>query len=118
MEMMMEMKAEREIDAAVEMVSLEATMERMAAEAEMLEQRLAAVEAELAELRAGATANIPAVVTNGRKTLPVAMANLLAKQGLQVDSVEPAALDAALASLSVEQRIAVKSQLLRAGLVG
>ena len=155
MEMMMEMKAEREIDAAVEMVSLEATMERLAAAAEMLEQvvgrlteqqkasainagagverivatvdsqreaeleqRLAAVEAELAELRAGASASAPVVVTNGRKTLPVAMANLLAKQGVQVDSVEPAALDTALSSLSVEQRIAVKSQLLRAGLVG
>jgi hypothetical protein len=84
-----------------------------------LEQRLVSVGAALAELRAGATtAHAPVTVTNGRKTLPVTMTNLLAKQGVQVDSVEPAALDSALASLSVEQRIAVKSQLLRAGLVG
>ena len=48
----------------------------------------------------------------GRKTLPV---SLLAKQeGGMTDS---SALDAALGSLSMEQRIAVKSQLLRAGIV-
>jgi hypothetical protein len=32
-------------------------------------------------------------------------------------TAEPGALDAALTSLSLEQRIAVKSQLLRAGLI-
>ena len=46
------------------------------------------------------------------------MTNLLAKQGVTVDSLEAGALDAALVSLSVEQRIAVKSQLMRAGLAG
>ena len=46
------------------------------------------------------------------------MANLLAKQGVTVDSMEAGALDAALVSLSLEQRIAVKAQLMRAGLLG
>ena len=46
------------------------------------------------------------------------MVNLLAKQGVAVESLEAGALDAALAPLSIEQRIAVKSQLMRAGLVG
>lgn len=82
-----------------------------------LETRLAAAEAEIAELRAAA-ASVPETVTNGRKTLPVAMANLLAKQGVAVDSIEAGALDAALVSLSLEQRIAVKAQLMRAGLLG
>lgn len=82
-----------------------------------LEQKLAAAEAEIAELRAGAAASATAPVTYGRKTLPVAMVTLLAKQGVTVESVEAGALDAALAPLSVEQRIAVKSQLMRAGLV-
>lgn len=82
-----------------------------------LETRLAAAEAEIVELRAAA-ASVPATVTNGRKTLPVAMANLLAKQGVTVDSIEAGALDAALVSLSLEQRIAVKAQLMRAGLLG
>jgi hypothetical protein len=83
-----------------------------------LEQRLVALEAEIVELRAEMATKASLAVTNRRKTLPAAMESLLAKQGVQVDSVEPVALDAALASLSVEQRIAVKSQLLRAGLVG
>ena len=61
-----------------------------------------------------ATATI-ASLKAGRKTVPAGVANLMAKDGLAVD---PGSLDAALASLSVEQRIAVKSQLLRSGLIG
>jgi F0F1-type ATP synthase membrane subunit b/b' len=83
-----------------------------------LEEKLAAAEAQIAELKAAAAASVPAAVTHGRKTLPVAMVNLLAKQGVTVDSMEAGAVDAALVSLSVEQRIAVKSQLMRAGLLG
>ena len=78
-----------------------------------LEEKLAAAEAKIAELEAKATA--PAT---GRKTLPSAMSTLLAKQGISIDSLEAGALDAALSSLSLEQRIAVKAQLLRAGLLG
>jgi hypothetical protein len=78
-----------------------------------LEEKLAAAEAKIAELEAKAMA--PAA---GRKTLPSAMSTLLAKQGVSIDSLEAGALDAALASLSLEQRIAVKAQLLRAGLLG
>jgi hypothetical protein len=79
-----------------------------------LEERLAAAEAQIAELKASA----PVTVTNGRKTLPVSMSALLAKQGVTVDSMEAGALDAALVSLSMEQRFAVKAQLMRAGLLG
>jgi hypothetical protein len=119
--------AERESTFAIES---EATLSRVVATVESrreteLEQRLAAAEAQLAtaesklaELRASA----PVAVTNsGRKTLPVAMATLLAKQGIageSVGSMEAGALDAALISLSLEQRIAVKAQLIRAGLLG
>ena len=53
-----------------------------------------------------------------RKTLPTSTTTLLAKQGVSVDTIEAGTLDAALASLSLEQRIAVKAQLLRAGLLG
>jgi DNA repair exonuclease SbcCD ATPase subunit len=82
-----------------------------------LEERLAAAEAQITELKASAC-NAPAAVTNGRKTLPVNMTSLLAKQGVTVDSMEAGALDAALSSLSMEQRFAVKAQLMRAGLLG
>ncbi len=81
-----------------------------------LEQRLAAAETELAELRAKAATGGEA--ERGRKTVPSAMVHLLAKQGVAVDSLETGALDAALVSLSLEQRIAVKAQLMRAGLLG
>jgi hypothetical protein len=43
---------------------------------------------------------------------------MLGKQGLAIDSLEAGALDAALGSLSIEQRIAVKAQLMRAGVLG
>ncbi len=79
-----------------------------------LEEKLAAAELKIAELQARATPLSPAA---GRKTLPSTMTNLLAKQGVTIDSLEAGSLDAALASLSLEQRIAVKSQLIRAGLV-
>ncbi len=80
-----------------------------------LEEKLAAAELKIAELQARGVRELPAA---GRKTLPSAMTSLLAKQGVTVDSLEAGSLDAALLSLSVEQRIAVKSQLIRAGLLG
>lgn len=80
-----------------------------------LEHKLREAEQQIAELRAQA---MP-VAASGRRTLPVTTANLLAKQGIStLDQVDASALDSALGSLSIEQRIAVKSQLLRAGLLG
>ncbi len=103
------------LDAEASIGRIVATVERQR-EAE-LEEKLAAAEAEIAELRAAA-ASVPVEVTHGRKTLPASMVNLLAKQGVTVDAMEAGAVDAALVSLSVEQRIAVKAQLMRAGLLG
>jgi hypothetical protein len=105
-------------------VSAEASVGRIVATVESkreteLEQKLASAEAEIAELRAaGISAPVAVTHSQGRKTLPVSMANLLAKQGVTVDSMEAGALDAALVTLSIEQRIAVKAQLMRAGLLG
>jgi ABC-type Fe3+-citrate transport system substrate-binding protein len=87
-----------------------------------LEQKLAAAEQKITELQAkSAELQAQSAGTTheaGRKTLPTAMTNLLAKQGVTIDSLEAGALDAALVSLSLEQRIAVKAQLMRAGLLG
>ena len=77
-----------------------------------LEHKLAAAEAKIAELVASASTQ-----ATGRKTLPTSMATMLAKQGVVMDSVEAGAINGALASLSIEQRIAVKSELMRAGLL-
>jgi hypothetical protein len=80
-----------------------------------LEEKLAAAELKIAELQArGVSTNLGA----GRKTLPATTASLFAKPGMTVDSMDASALDAALVSLSLEQRIAVKAQLMRAGLLG
>jgi FtsZ-binding cell division protein ZapB len=83
-----------------------------------LEAKLQAAVAEIAALRAEQEER-STDRSAGRKTLPVTTANLLAKHGLAAGAeMDASALDAALTSLSIEQRIAVKSQLLRAGLVG
>ena len=87
-----------------------------------LERRLAEAEAKIVELTASAApANL---LAHGRKTLPSGMATMLAKQGVTLElgasgaSIEAAALDAALTSLTIEQRITVKTELRRAGLLG
>lgn len=82
-----------------------------------LEGKLQAAERKIAELCA--QAQTPAAVASGRKTLPAAAAHLLAKHGIDtLEQVHGGALDSALTGLSLEQRIAVKSQLMRAGLLG
>jgi predicted RNase H-like nuclease (RuvC/YqgF family) len=80
-----------------------------------LERKLHEAVMQIAELRAQAGSSAP----SGRKTVTAATVSLLAKQGISnLDSIEAGSLDAALTALSIEQRIAVKSQLLRAGLLG
>ena len=115
---LLEQALKKEIDRLSErQADAEATIGRISATVEAaLEERLAAAEAKIAELMAAAD-HTPATVTNMRKTLPAGMATMLAKQGVTVDSVEAGALDTALTSLSVEQRIAVKAQLLRSGML-
>jgi hypothetical protein len=76
-----------------------------------LERKLALAEQRIAELSAQESKS-----ASVRKTVPTATTQLLAKQGITtLESIEAGALDAALTGLSLEQRIAVKSQLLRAG---
>lgn len=100
-----------------EVQKIVATVEETAGAERMgeLEQRLREIGAQIAELRGQSAAP----KEPGRRTVSAATASLLAKQGISnLDSLEAGSLDAALSSLNVEQRIAVKSQLLRAGLLG
>ena len=86
------------------------------------EQKLAEAETRIAELAAAAGTTGHA----GRKTAGTGMIATLAKQGiaagalegLESGRMEAGALDSALASLSIEQRFAVKAEMLRAGLLG
>lgn len=82
-----------------------------------LERKLAEAMEALQRLEAGkGRETVEAVTPAARKTLPAATVQLLAKQGIDSgDAVDVQSLDAALAGMSVEQRIAVKSQMLRAG---
>jgi hypothetical protein len=92
---------------------ISATVEQSRREAELTE-KLAAVEQELAEVKA---ASATAALNPLRRTVPSATSEMLAKHGISDGPVDVHTLDAALAGLSLEQRIAVKSQLLRAGAI-
>ena len=96
-----------------EVERISATVEQSRRETELAE-KLAAVERELAEVKAAAPQN---VVNPLRRTMPAATAEMLAKQGIGDGPVDVRALDAALNGLSLEQRLAVKMQLLRAGAI-
>ncbi len=97
-----------------EVERISATVEQSRREEE-LAAKLAAAEREITELKAAAGSAQP--VNSLRKTLPAATTEMLAKHGIGDGPVDIRALDTALSGLSLEQRIAVKTQLLRAGAI-
>lgn len=104
---------ERQGELSGEVERISATVEQSRRETELAE-KLAAVERELAEVKAASAQN---ALSPLRRTMPAATAELLAKRGIGDGPVDVRALDAALTGLSLEQRIAVKTQLQRAGAV-
>ncbi len=111
---------ERKTALSCEVEKISATVDAaVLAREEELAAKLAAAEREIAELKAAAadTPRSPAALSSIRKTVPASTADMLAKRGIGDGPVDVRALDAALSGLSLEQRIAVKSQLLRAGAV-
>jgi len=104
---------ERQGTLSGEVERISATVEQSRREAELAE-KLAAVERELAEVKAASAQN---ALNPLRRTMPAATAEMLAKHGIGEGPVDVRTLDAALSGLSLEQRIAVKSQLLRAGAI-
>jgi hypothetical protein len=103
----------REQQGSGEIAKISATVEQGKREAE-LEEKLASAEREIAGLKAGAAHSI---LNPLRRTVPASTSEMLAKHGISEGPVDVRTLDAALAGLSLEQRIAVKSQLLRAGAI-
>ena len=78
-----------------------------------MEARIAELERANTELKAQAK---PSGDPVARKTLPPLVTALLAKQGVETAGpIDLETLDKTLAALSVEQRIAVKAQMARAG---
>jgi len=104
---------ERQSALTGEVEKISATVEQSRRETELTE-KLASAERELAELKAAAA---PTAMNPLRRTVPASTSEMLAKHGIGDGPVDVRALDAALTGLSLEQRIAVKSQLLRAGAI-
>jgi predicted RNase H-like nuclease (RuvC/YqgF family) len=75
-----------------------------------LQERVAELEKANEELKAQAT-------RTARKTLSPMVTALLSKNGDNGEALEAAALDKILQPLSVEQRIAVKAEMARAGMI-
>ena len=119
MEMEMEVQDEMSVltgRLAAAAAALEQAAERLAGmEMQASQTRESELEAKLAE----AEATIAALKAGGRKTIAASgslvSGSMVSKEG---PGVEAHAVDAALTSLSVEQRIAVKAGLMRCGLMG
>jgi TolA-binding protein len=110
---------ERQSALSGEVERISATIDQSQREEQLAEQ-LAAAEREITELRAAAAPQSgvqSALQAPIRKTIPASTTEMLAKHGIGDGPVDVRALDAALTGLSLEQRIAVKSQLLRAGAI-
>jgi len=76
-----------------------------------LQQRLAELEKSNADLKAQAA-------RMARKTLSPVVSALLAKNEVEGERFDASVLDRALSTLSVEQRMAVKAEMARAGMIG
>jgi len=75
-----------------------------------LQQRVVQLEKGNADLKAQAT-------RMARKTLSPVVSALIGKNEIEGERLDPAMLNKTLAALSVEQRIAVKAELARAGMI-
>ena len=106
---MLNAKVER-IVAAVEENIAHTAERNQAEESGGLQQRLAELEKSNADLKAQAA-------RMARKTLSPVVSALLAKNEVEGERFDAAVLDKTLAALSVEQRMAVKAEMARAGMI-
>ena len=107
---MLNAKVDR-IVAAVEESTTQTTGRREAEEpGSELQQRVVQLEKSNADLKAQASRMV-------RKTLSPVVSALIGKNETEGERLDPAALNKTLAALSVEQRIAVKAELARAGMI-
>ena len=120
LERVAEQMAERQIADRI-VATVESQREgELAERLRLVEDKLVNAESRVAELTAAAAVSVKA---EGRKTVSAGMASMLSKSGISADGlgtgrIEAGALDAALSSLSIEQRFAVKAEMLRSGLLG
>jgi methyl-accepting chemotaxis protein len=105
--------------------ALQQTLTRISAQQDEISAKVEKIVAAIEEGTIAVEANNPAVakeattansVPAGRKTLSPLVAMILAKSGVEEDT-DTTVLDKALSGLSPEQRIAVKSEMARAGII-
>jgi hypothetical protein len=107
---MLNAKVDR-IVAAVEESMTQTTERRQAAGTGTdLQQRVVDLEKSNADLKAQAS-------RMARKTVSPVVSALIGKNEIEGERLDPAVLNKTLAALSVEQRIAVKAELARAGMI-
>jgi len=106
---MLNAKVERIVAAVEESIQ---TTERRQAETPgtALQERVMQLEKSNSDLKAQAS-------RLARKTLSPVVSALIAKNEIEGERLDPAVLSKTLAALSVEQRIAVKAELARAGMI-
>jgi anti-sigma28 factor (negative regulator of flagellin synthesis) len=107
--------AKKLADAAV---ALQQTLAQISAQQEEINAKVARIVAAIEDGTLAVQAEAPArvVVAAARKTLSPMVTAILAKSGIE-DDKDTVALDKALSTLSPEQRIAVKSEMARAGII-
>jgi predicted RNase H-like nuclease (RuvC/YqgF family) len=103
-------KVDRIVAAVEERETERSGQDVQAGEAASLQKRVTELEKANEELKAQASR-----IT--RKTLSPLVSTLLAKNAGEEDRVDAATLDKTLQALSVEQRIAVKAEMARAGMI-
>ncbi|MGH9511912.1 MAG: hypothetical protein ACRD2U_07220 [Terriglobales bacterium] len=104
-------KVDRIVAAVEDRTNFEAGHDRQTDDAKTLEKRVAELEKANSDLKAQAA-------RMGRKTLSPLVSSLLSKDFPEAgDKLDAAALSKTLQSLSIEQRIAVKAEMARAGMI-
>jgi hypothetical protein len=103
-------KIDRIVAAVEENVAANVAQEKLEVSATGLQERVAELEKSTADLKAQAT-------RLARKTISPVVAALIGKYEMDAEKLDPAMLNKTLAALSVEQRVAVKSELAKAGMI-
>lgn len=107
---MLNAKVDRIVAAVEESVTQTTKRQEAADTGNDVQQRVAQLEKSNADLKAQAS-------RMARKTLSPVVSALIGKNEIEGERMDPAVLNKALGALSVEQRIAVKAELARAGMI-
>jgi len=112
---MLNAKVDRIVAAVEENIAQGA--ERKADEQRHVEAGTADLRARVAELEKSNTDLKAQAARLARKTISPVVAALIGKNEIEGERLDPAVLNKTLSALSVEQRVAVKSELARAGMI-